>query len=166
MMQPHHISRWRLLIGVVLVGLAVVPWMNTLIEEYTPTSVSTVSEFASETEDRHILEGNTELTIPAAATELHGYVAGFRDLTTLLRFTLPARDFGAFLKQTSCAQPLYNADRQAYWMQNSEQLAWWRPGEAQRFAACADATSQLARRFFFDMTPPDQYIVYIVASTR
>lgn len=166
MMQPHNTHRWRLLIGVVLVGLAVVPWVSTLIGQYDPTSVPTVSEFASETTDRGTLEGNTELKLPASATDIHGYVDGFRDLTTQLRFTLPARDFDTFLKQTSCTLPLYSDDRQAYWMQNSEDLTWWRPGDAQRFAACADTTSQLGRRFFFDMTRSDQYIVYVVTSTR
>ena len=165
-MPPHNTHRWRLLIGVVLIGLAVVPRMSALIGQYAPTSIPTVSEFASETDDRHILEGNSELKIPASATDLHGYADGFRELTTLLRFTLPADDFDTFLKQTSCTRPLYSGDKRAYWMQNSEDLTWWRPGDAQRFAACADTTSQVGRRFFFDVTLSDQYVVYVVASAR
>ena len=165
-MSPHDAYRLRLLVIVIaLLGLVVTVSISVLIGQYAPAA-AVQSEIAAEITDRDILEGNTELKIPTNATDIHGYVDGFRDVTTLLRFTMPAYDLDSFLKQTSCALPLKTDSSRSVWSQNSPIHKWWRPGDAQRFAVCIGSTPQLGRRLFFDMTQPDQYIVYVVASTR
>ncbi len=166
-MQPNNNHRMRLLASLIaLIVLASTLLISALIGQYAPTSILTGSEFAAESSDRNLLEANTEFKIPASATDIHGYVTGFRDLTTLLRFTLPMQDFELFIRQTTCTLPLASDDTRSRWMQNSPEHEWWRPGDAQRFGICSDSTQQLARRLLADMTRPDRYIIYVVASTR
>jgi len=146
--------------------LTTIALISALIGQYVPADTSNYSEIAAETTNREILEGNTDLKIPTDATDIRGYVDGFRDVTTLLRFKMPASELASLLKQTSCKHPLSSDNKQSGWMQNSPEHKWWRPSDAQRFATCIDATQQLGRRLFFDMTESDRYIVYVVASTR
>jgi hypothetical protein len=156
--------RWLI---VVILAVAVA-WLafSAVIRPYAFLYDPTISEIAAEIDDRDVLEGNTGLKIPASATEIHGYVDGFQDVTTLLRFTLPVQDFGTFLQQTSCAQPLYQGDKSTgYSMRNWDKLKWWRPEDAQQFLACADGHKSFGREFFIDTTDADKYLIYVVAST-
>ena len=140
--------------------------LRAFIGQYAFLYDSTVSEFAAEVNDRNVLEGNTELKIPTSALDIHGYVDGFRDVTTYLRFTLPVQDFGTFLQQTSCAQPLYQGDKSTgYSMRNWGKLKWWRPEDAQQFLACADGHKSFGREFFIATTDADKHLIYVVAST-
>lgn len=159
-------ARW--LIVVVFAVAVAGAWLaiSALIRPYAFLYDPTVSEIAAETNDRDMLEGNTELKIPASATDIHGYVDGFRDVITYLRFTLPVENFETFLKQTGCAQPLYQSDKStAYSMHNWDSLKWWRPEDAQQFLACADGHKSFGREFFIDTTDSDMYIVSVVAWT-
>jgi hypothetical protein len=157
-------ARWLIVVVFAVAGA----WLafSALIRPYEFLYDPTVSEIAAETNDRDRLEGNTELKIPANATDIHGYVDGFQAVTTLLRFTLPARDFKDFLQQTDCTQPLYQGSPSTgYTMRNGDRLKWWRPEDAQQFLACADGHKSFGREFFIDTTDADKYLIYVVAST-
>jgi hypothetical protein len=153
---------------IVVVLAVAVAWLtfSALIRPYSFLYDPTVSEIAAEVNDRAVLEGNTELKIPVGATDIHGYIDGFRDVTTYLRFTLPAQDFETFLKQTGCTQPLYQGNKSTdYSMRNWNKLKWWRPEDAQQFLACADGHKSFGREFFIDTTDSDRYLIYVVTST-
>ncbi|HET7089889.1 MAG TPA: hypothetical protein VFL17_14730 [Anaerolineae bacterium] len=164
-MQSQHkrISIWRnqkhTLIRVLLLGCIIVASCSPQSE---PTPYS---ELAAETDDRDILESNTETKIPRSATDIHGYVDGFRDVTTYARFTIPAEDFGEFLQSTACTSPLETADIRER-VQGSFNFNWWRPEDAQSFQWCDASKEHLVQRVFADTTNPDTVIVYIVATTR
>ena len=145
-----------------------VSWLafSALIRPYAFLYDPTVLEVAAEVNDRDTLEANTQLRIPANATDIHGYVDGFQDVTTLLRFTLPAHDFEDFLRQTDCAQPLYQGNSSTgYTMRDGNRLKSWRPEDARQFLACADGHKNFRREFFIDTTDADEYLIYVVAST-
>jgi hypothetical protein len=157
-------ARWLIVVVLAVAGawFAFSAFIRPFAFLYDPA----VSETAAETDERDVLEGNTGLKIPASATEIHGYVDGFQDVTTLLRFTLSAQNFEIFLHQTGCVQPLYQGDKSTgYSMRNWDKLKWWRPEDAQQFLACADRHKSFGREFFIDTTDADKYLIYVVAST-
>ncbi len=126
---------------------------------------TTSSEFSADTEDRSVLQANTGTFLPAAATDVHGHVDGFRDVTTHLRFTIPAGDLASFMKTTACTTPLASADIRSQ-LQGIPARTWWSPERAEKYASCTAVTDRLAQLVFVDMTDSSAYIVYVIASTR
>ncbi len=124
-----------------------------------------VGEFSADTDDRAVLQANTGTILPSSATDVHGHVDGFRDVTTHLRFTIPAADLAAFMGTTACTTPLSSADIRPQ-LQGNPARSWWTPEKAGKYASCTAATDRLAQLVFVDMTDPDTDIVYLIAATR
>ncbi len=123
------------------------------------------SELEAETNDRAVLAGNTETQIPATATDIHGYITGFRDVTTYVRFTLPSSDLLHFLRSTACPPTLETTDIRSD-MQRLASFAWWQPGAATDYKWCDGTTQNLVQRVYLDLSDQNHVIVYITASTR
>jgi hypothetical protein len=145
--------------------LFILPWLAgcnfpPLIPTLTP-----LAENSAETDDRTVLEGNTGTRIPPSATGIHGYVDGFRDVTTYLRFQIPSADLAEFMKSTACTTPLSTEDT-GQQLQGYPDLPWWAPEKAEEFGSCTGVTDILTQLVFVDMTDPLNYVVYVIASTR
>lgn len=123
------------------------------------------SELEAETNDRAVLEGNTETQIPATASDLHGYVTGFRDITTYVRFSMPQLGLSEFLRSTACPTALETADIRSE-IQRVGSFTWWQPGSAVDYKWCDGIKEHLVQRVFMDLSDPNNVIVYIIASTR
>ncbi len=126
----------------------------------TPAS----EEFSAETNDRAVLQGNAEIQIPASASDLHGFVTGFRDVTTYVRFTVPRSDLPEFLRSTACPPTLESTDirSEMHW----GRFAWWQPDSATDYKWCSGIKEHLGQRVFLDLSDTNKVIVYVVASTR
>jgi len=114
---------------------------------------------------RSVLEADTGTVIPASAAGIYGTVDGLGEVTTHLRFTIPAEDLAEFVRSTACATPLAGGDIRAQ-LQGLPQRTWWAPEKAQKYASCTAAAPHLAQLVFVDMTDPQNYIVYVVAATK
>ncbi len=123
------------------------------------------SEFAALTRDRSLLEADTGTILPSSATEIHGYVDGFRDVTTHMRFQIPSGDLPFFLNSTSCTAPLSDADIRRQ-LPGRPDWDWWTPEKAESYGSCTGVTEHMAQLIFIDMTDPQKYVVYVIASTR
>ena len=157
-------KRVVIIISLTLLGLVLLFFIQLfLLKAFTFNTVN--AEFSAETTDRTILQTNAELQIPQSATEIRGYVDGFRDLTTYVRFVVPASDFDQFAESISCVLPLSTTDAYQRW-QDSSKLTWWKPSRAQNFRQCDGSKEHLFQRVFVDTAQIDHYIVYVVASTK
>lgn len=123
------------------------------------------SELEGETNDRAVLEGNTETQIPLTATDLHGYVTGFRDITTYARFTVSQLGLSDFLRSTACPSTLETTDIRSE-IQRAGNFSWWQPGSAIDYKWCDGIKEHLVQRVFMDLSDRNNAIVYIIASTR
>lgn len=169
-MSPIQGSTWWkvgrfALLGAVLFACAFIADRGLHILQQVTSPPTPYSEIAAEVNDRGVLEGNTGLKFPPSATDIHGFVDGFRDVVTLARFIIPSSDPDGFLKSASCTLPLLSTDIRRS-MQGSRGLSWWQPVKAQRFQWCESSGEHLARTIFIDTTQSDTYIVYIYAWTK
>jgi hypothetical protein len=129
-------------------------------QEATPES-----EFLGETSDRDILEGNTETVIPQSASDIHGLVDGFQEITTYMRFTIPASDLDRFLSSTSCTTPLQiDASHRDFEIRYEKD--WWQVKQAEVVGWCDGVKEHIAQSIYVDMTDLNKYIIYVVASTK
>jgi hypothetical protein len=122
-------------------------------------------ELFTDTQNRGVLEGNTETIIPQSATGIIGTVVGLQDTTTYLRFEIPASDIEVFMKSTACTTPLSNADIREQ-LRGFPDRDWWSPEKAETYGSCTAVKEHLAQLVFVDMTKPDLYIVYVIAAIK
>lgn len=123
------------------------------------------SEFETDTQDREVLEGSTEIQIPEQAFDLYGHIDGFRDIDTEIRFIIASSDFDKFLESTSCKLPLATDDVRALFQNQLDRL-WWKPTNALKFKWCHVNKEHLSQNILIDITDTDKYIVYIMTQTK
>lgn len=131
---------------------------------YSQMTASPPSEFEAYTDDRTTLEGNSGIRIPSSATGVTGYTTGVRELDTYLRFQIPASDLEGFLLNIGCTTPLSKADIRRQ-LEGAPDRSWWAPEKAQSYGSCNASTDHDVQLVFIDMTDPQNYIVYVAAST-
>jgi hypothetical protein len=130
-----------------------------------PVERGATPEFFDETSDRDSLEGNTETKIPQSASDIHGLIDGFREITTYMRFTIPASDLEQFLSSTACTGSLLTVNpSDAFRMTPAK--GWWQIGQAKDVQWCSGAKEHLGQAVYVDMTNQKIFVVYVVAQTR
>ena len=163
--RMRDLWKWALIIIVfTALGIFLLPYFKVYLA-IKPTINTPISELAAETTDRAVLESNAEIQIPPSATEIRGYIDGFRDITTYVRFVIPAADIDKFTEGIDCVLPSSTTDT-GQRMPESSQFTWWKPNNAQSYRQCYGTKEHLVQRVFVDTTQPDRYIVYVVASTK
>ena len=125
-----------------------------------------LSEFAAEVDDPEVLEHNARIQIPITATNLRGYVDGFREPATYITFTLHASELEAFLSGTLCRQPLEPLDP-ALFPESSTASAWWTLGPTDGLSYCHGSEEHLSQEIFVGRSGrPSVYTVYVIASVE
>ena len=150
-----------LLVSIFLAGALV--WSS---QPGPPTEAPLVQFGPIDVEDRAALEGNTGMVIPQSAGGLHGVINGSQTLMTHMRFDIPASDLNEALKNTGCSTALTSVDDTRKQLQQYPKRDWWTPEKAQKYASCNAAHEHIAQQIFVDMTDPQHYIIYVIASTK
>ena len=116
-------------------------------------------------DDISMLEGNADFKFPPSAHEIYGYVTGFREVDTFVRFSMKASELPAFIKTTLCDKPLENFEPTAEQKEQKDFLGWWKAYQAKTLQRCLGKSESANQAVFVDMTDPETYIVYIGDST-
>jgi hypothetical protein len=159
-----------LMIGTLVVELLIVILLLAVVSsqsgQFGPPKPAPIVKFGPiDVQDRVALAGNTGMVIPKSASGLHGVINGDQTIRTHMRFDIPASDLNEALKNTGCSGALSNKDIRAQ-VQEYPQRDWWTPGQAQTYASCNAAQEDVTQLIFVDMTDPQHYIVYVIASTK
>ena len=134
--------------------------------QFGPPKPAPVVKFGPiDVQDRVALEGNTGMVVPKSARGIHGVINGNQNITTHMRFDIPASDLNEALKNTGCSGALTNKDVRSE-LQEYPQRDWWTPGQAQTYASCNAGQEDVTQLIMVDMTDPQRYIIYVIASTK
>jgi hypothetical protein len=132
-----------------------------------PPTQATFAQFGPiDVQDRTALEGNTGMIIPQSAGGIHGVINGSQKITTYMRFDIPASDLSEALKNTGCSTALNGTDDIRKQLQQYPKRDWWTPEKAQKYVSCNATHEYVVQEVFVDLTDPQRYIVYVVASTK
>ncbi len=126
------------------------------LKDYTP--------FSADTTDRAIIEGNAEIKLPPSTSHLYGHTEGLNHIFTRASFAMDASDLVSFLRGTHCSESLSRVDPKKYEAASSS-APWWNPAHAQDLYACWGGTEDFHQTILVDMTDPQTYMVYVIAST-
>jgi hypothetical protein len=116
---------------------------------YSQKTASPPSEFEGESEDRATLEGNSGIHIPSSATGVIGYFTGLREITSYLRFQIPASDLEGFLLNTGCTTQLSKVDIRRQ-LEGFPDRSWWAPEKAQSYGSCYASTDHDIQHVFIE----------------
>lgn len=110
------------------------------------------------------LEGNASIKLPPSAIEIYDYESGFREIFTMVRFTMEPKDLEVFMASTLCTQPLaeINHPEERF----GGEPDWWIPNQAQQSQGCEGESESTVQHVIIDMSSKDKYIVYVSASTK
>ena len=111
--------------------------------------------------DTAAIEANTDVDIPDSATDIQSYAEGLRDITTYVRFIIPARELDAFLASTGCEDPPTSIDEPS---PNLVVPTWWRPDEATSLIGCTGTEGRTHQTLYIDMSLPDTVSIFLVAA--
>ncbi len=129
-----------------------------------PTLEGPPVESAQSTDRAEIEEWGTDIQIPAGARDLHGYMEGWRETLTLLRFTIPPNDLPTVLTTTVCELPLQASENPLANARAPSYLTWWTPGLARTWLSCSGVRGHAHQTLLVDTTNPSEYVLYIVDS--
>lgn len=146
-----------------LLGLVVLSCI--LVAGYAVWWVTHSDPFSSDSADPDFLEANTEIRFPPSAREIRAHTEGFREISTLVRFTMSPADLPQFLDSTLCSVPPALADPSLQ-PRGVGAPSWWRPMDAERLQECLGERVDFYQHVLVDVSNPNTYIVYVSAGTR
>jgi hypothetical protein len=100
------------------------------------------------------------IQLPPSAGGIHARAGGFQDRFISIRFDMPPAELDAFLKATRYT-PAISPSTKLPFQSISADVPWWRPQDAQRFAAGENFVDGISQSVLVDMTSSERYIVYI-----
>jgi hypothetical protein len=109
------------------------------------------------------IEGNTDVDLPPSATDIRSYAEGFQDITTYVRFTIPAADLAIFLASTGCQDPPITTDL-ASRSPRAGMPDWWHPEEVASLLACSGLEDRTHQTIYVDASEPMTVKVFLVAA--
>jgi hypothetical protein len=113
--------------------------------------------------DVSTIEANTEVDIPDSATDIDSFAEGFQDITTLVRFRIPAGALPAFLASTGCQDAPTPIDPGSISSPGTGP-AWWQPQDADSIEVCTGIENRTHQTIYIDTSNPEMLFIYLVAA--
>ncbi len=110
-----------------------------------------------------LYESNSEIIIPADASEIYVYSSGLNELSTRIRFSINSDKLDGFIENTLCAEPLSEFDASIYIPSNGETNPWTLK-EGSNYKRCIGFKENTRQTIIVDITDPNNYIVFVFAS--
>lgn len=145
----------------IVIGIATVACVGILTAAWVLTRGDL---FSSDDVSPESIEANAEIDLPPSARDIHVHEEGVTEIFTMVRFTMDVSELDVFMQSTNCTTPLSEVDPAQYGV--LEGRPWWRPMDAVNLQECISTDEDLFQRILIDMTDPDAYIVYVLASTH
>ena len=131
-----------------------------------PATESYLCSPCTDPSDIQAIEGNAEIILPPSAQEIHAYMEGFREIFTLVRFTINVEEYPDFIADTKCVGDPVRVD-----MSNdsnsslySSRFSWWDPGNAASLLECDGVDDNFSQTILIDNSNQDYYTIYVVGS--
>lgn len=164
------LNRWLAILAMVMLCPAIVyiyVWFYDSMKGEFDTNTETYESYQPVPTDlpaMAMLEGNADMKFPPSAHEIYGYVTGFRELYTDVRFSVKANELAGFLKTTLCDEPLQiivpTTEQKELELQQASRI-WFRPYQAEVLQECSAEKGPSHQRILVDITDPQIYIVYV-----
>lgn len=157
--KPSNLWKWLLAGTLVIFGLCALAFVA--FAYWAADSWDIDAEFSG-SEAKTNIEELIAAPLPESATEIHLYYLAWQDFFAYIRFDAPAEDILAWLEENDFCFKDLKENEQAYLFREAEELAWWRPNEASRYAVSEQCGENPYYELVIDQTNPDFWIVYLV----
>lgn len=159
----------KLLLGVILLVFVIgyitlYFYANSESDGFQEFEADSYMAFPTDIYEITAIEGNANITIPPSAHDIYSYTSGFRDIFTMVRFSMNPNDLPPFLQSTLCSQSLSPINPPIQ-LESAAYPSWWLLHKADLLKKCSGENDHSHQTIQIDMTDPANYIVYVSTST-